>query len=193
MNNKKIAAIGAVALVFGVLGAVIGTRNNVPTAPTVPTLPDAAGLTKPSAAALPSAPVAALYAQSMNDAAGTPHALSQWKGKALVVNFWAPWCTPCVKEMPELAALATDSAAKNIHVIGIGIDSPSNIAEFAAKVKVSYPLYVAGMSGTELSREFGNTSGSLPYTVLIDADGKIRKTYLGQLKFDQLKADMAAL
>ena len=193
MNNKKIAAIGAVALVFGVLGAVIGTRNNVPTASTSPTVPGAAALTKLSAAALPSAPVAALYAQSMNDAAGTPHALSQWKGKALVVNFWAPWCAPCVKEMPELAALATDSAAKNIHVIGIGIDSPTNIAEFAAKVKVSYPLYVAGMDGTELSREFGNTSGSLPYTVLIDADGKIRKTYLGQLKFDQLKADMAAL
>ena len=193
MNNKKIAAIGAVALVFGVFGAVIGSRNNVPTAPTAPIASDTAGLTKPSAAALPSAPVAALYAQSMNDAAGTPHALSQWKGKALVINFWAPWCAPCVKEMPELAALAAVSAAKNIHVIGIGIDSPSNIAEFAAKVKVSYPLYVAGMSGTELSREFGNTSGSLPYTVLIDADGKIRKTYLGQLKFDQLKADMAAL
>ena len=144
-------------------------------------------------AALADSPVAALYAQSMNDAAGTAHPLSQWKGKALVVNFWAPWCAPCVKEMPELAALATDSVAKNIHVIGIDIDSPTNIAEFAARLKVSYPLYVAGMSGTELSREFGNTSGSLPYTVLIDADGKIRKTYLGQLKFDQLKADMAAL
>ena len=189
MNNKKIATIGAVALVFGVLGAVVGTRNNVATVATAPTAPGAAALTQsPTDAA-----VAALYAQSMNDAAGTPHALSQWKGKALVVNFWAPWCAPCVKEMPELAALATDSVAKNIHVIGIGIDSPTNIAEFAARLKVSYPLYVAGMSGTELSREFGNTSGSLPYTVLIDADGKIRKTYLGQLKFDQLKADMAAL
>ena len=177
--NKKTIAIGAVALVFGVLGAVVATSKKTATVPT--------------AAAPADAPVAALYAQSMNDPAGTPHALSQWKGKALVVNFWAPWCAPCVKEMPELAALATDSAAKNIHVIGIGIDSPSNIAEFATKINVRYPLYVAGMSGTELSRGFGNTSGSLPYTVLIGADGKVRKTYLGQLKFDQLKADMAAL
>jgi thiol-disulfide isomerase/thioredoxin len=187
-NKKKFAAVGAVALVFGVLGAVVGTHTKAPRMAT----PADAPATLP-AAVVASSPVAALYAQSMNDAAGTPHALSQWKGKALVVNFWAPWCAPCVKEMPELAALAADSAAKNISVIGIGIDSPTNIAEFAAKVKVSYPLYVAGMSGTDLSRGFGNTSGSLPYTVLIGADGKVRKTYLGQLKFDQLRADMAAL
>jgi thiol-disulfide isomerase/thioredoxin len=203
MNNKnKLFAIGAVALVFGVLGAVVGTRHGAPAPATpAPGVPAAAALANAPAdvsastpAGSPAAsPVAALYAQSMNDAAGTPHALSQWKGKALVVNFWAPWCAPCVKEMPELAALALDSAAKNISVIGIGIDTPTNIAEFAARVKVSYPLYVAGMSGTELSRGFGNTSGSLPYTVLIGADGKVKKTYLGQLKFEQLKADMAAL
>jgi thiol-disulfide isomerase/thioredoxin len=188
MNNKKLIVVGAVALVFGGLGAVFGTRHKPPTLAT-----PATALATPSAAAPDNSPVAALYAQSLNDAAGKPHTLSQWKGKALVVNFWAPWCAPCVKEMPELAALAADSAAKNINVIGIGIDSPTNIAEFAAKVRVSYPLYVAGMSGTELSRGFGNTSGSLPYTVLIGADGKVRKTYLGQLKFDQLRADMAAL
>ena len=191
MNKKKIATIGAVALAFGALGAVVGTYKRTPANPPAPALAD---LPMQRSGAAPSgSPVADLYAQSMNDAAGASHALSQWKGKALVVNFWAPWCAPCVKEMPELAALATDSAAKNINVIGIGIDSPTNIAEFATKVKVSYPLYVAGMSGTELSRSFGNTSGSLPYTVLIGADGKVRKTYLGQLKFDELKKDMAAL
>jgi thiol-disulfide isomerase/thioredoxin len=180
MNKKNWMMLGAVALAFGVIGALVATRQHAP-APAVAASASAGG------------PVEALFAQSMNDAAGTSHALSQWQGKPLLVNFWAPWCAPCVKEMPELAALAADSAAKGVSVIGIGIDSPTNIAEFAAKVKVSYPLYVAGMSGTELSRAFGNSSGSLPYTVLIGADGKVRKTYLGQLKFDQLKADMAAL
>jgi thiol-disulfide isomerase/thioredoxin len=111
----------------------------------------------------------------------------------MIVNFWAPWCAPCVKEMPELAALATELASKDVAVIGIGIDSPTNIAQFASKFKISYPLYVAGMSGTDLSRQFGNTAGGLPYTVLIGADGQVRKTYLGQLKFDQLKADLAKL
>jgi thiol-disulfide isomerase/thioredoxin len=129
----------------------------------------------------------------MNDAGGAPQALSKWKGKALVVNFWAPWCAPCVQEMPELDQLAAASVAKNINVIGIGIDSPSNIAQFATKFKISYPLYVAGMSGTDLARQFGNSAGGLPYTVLIGADGQVRKTYLGRLKFDELKADLAAL
>jgi thiol-disulfide isomerase/thioredoxin len=142
---------------------------------------------------VPHTAVIHLFAQSLNDAAGKPQSLAQWKGKPLLVNFWAPWCAPCVREMPELSALAASSAGKRVQVIGIGIDSPSNIAQFAAKFKIAYPLYVAGMSGTELAREFGNSAGGLPYTVLVGADGVVRKTYLGSLKFDQLRADLAAL
>jgi thiol-disulfide isomerase/thioredoxin len=129
----------------------------------------------------------------MNDVGGKPQALSQWKGKPLLVNFWAPWCAPCVQEMPELSAIAAKDGGKRFNVIGIGIDSPSNIAEFASKFKIAYPLYVAGMSGTDLSRQFGNAAGGLPYTVLIGADGQVRKTYLGRLKFDELRRDLAAL
>jgi thiol-disulfide isomerase/thioredoxin len=173
--NKKNLVITAVALTCAVAGAAVGMKNTPAPAPA------AAGA------------VSALFAQSMNDAAGKVHALSMYKGKPLIVNFWAPWCAPCVKEMPELAELAGEVASKNIAVIGIGIDSPTNIAQFAAKVKVTYPLYVAGMSGTDLSREFGNKAGGLPYTVLIGADGKVRNTYLGQIKFAQLKADLSKL
>jgi len=147
----------------------------------------------PAATAPAAGPVEALYAQSMNDATGAPQALSQWKGKAVVVNFWAPWCGPCVQEMPELVELSKELGAKNVGVLGIGIDSPTNIAQFADKYKISYPLYVAGMSGTDLSRQFGNTNGGLPFTVLIGADGKVRKTYLGRIKFAELRADLAAL
>ncbi len=155
--------------------------------------PPQAAPVAPIAAKAPLTPVGALFAETMNDASGTSHALGRWKGKALVVNFWAPWCAPCVQEMPELNQVALDSAAQGINVIGIGIDSPSNIAEFASKLKISYPLYVAGMSGTDLSRQFGNSNGGLPYTVLIGADGKVVKTYLGKLKFEELKADLAKL
>lgn len=171
--NKKNLVIIAVAATCAVAGAAVGIKN----APA----PVAAGA------------VGELFAQSMNDAAGKAQALSMYKGKALVVNFWAPWCAPCVKEMPELSAFAGEAAKKNIGVIGIGVDSPANIAQFASKVKVTYPLYVAGMSGTDLSRGFGNKSGSLPYTVLIGADGKVKKTYLGQIRFAELKADLAKL
>jgi thiol-disulfide isomerase/thioredoxin len=177
--------IAAVAVAFGVVGVVVGLNKKA-----APPLVTSAA---PAAAAVPAGPVGDLFAASMNDAKGAPQALSQWKGKALLVNFWAPWCAPCVQEMPELDQLAKEVAARHIHVIGIGIDSPANIAQFADKFKISYPLYVAGMGGTDLARNFGNSAGGLPYTVLIGPDGKVRKTYLGKLKFDELKADLAAM
>ncbi len=172
MMKKNIFAIAAVALVFGTAGAYVGLHNAPPPA---------------------AAPVAALYAQTMADAGGKQQALSQWQGKAVLVNFWAPWCAPCVQEMPELDGLAQGALGKKVQIIGIGIDSPSNIAEFGTKLKISYPIYVAGMAGTDLSRQFGNTAGGLPYTVLIGADGQVKKTYRGRLKFEQLKADLTAL
>jgi thiol-disulfide isomerase/thioredoxin len=185
MTRQEKLLYGAVALLAGALGLYAALR--LESAPAPAAAPHAARKT-----AAPT-PAAALFAQSMNDASGANHALVRWQGKPLVVNFWAPWCAPCVQEMPELDELATASAAKGINVIGIGIDSPSNIAEFAGKLKINYPLYVAGLSGTELSRQFGNTAGGLPYTVLIGADGKVVKTYLGKLKFEELKADLAKL
>jgi thiol-disulfide isomerase/thioredoxin len=184
MNKKKLAGYAVVAAMFGAIGALAGlnSSNNGP-------------LTTAYAATdgRPHSVVTNLFAQSMNDVAGKSQPLAQWKGKPLLVNFWATWCAPCVQEMPELSALASADGGKHFNVIGIGIDSPSNIAEFAAKLKISYPLYVAGMSGTDLAREFGNTAGGLPYTVLIGADGQVRKTYLGRLKFEELKKDLAKL
>lgn len=178
---KKYLIYGVVAVLFVALGAYFGTRASEP--------PAATKITAQS----PGSAVAQLLAQTLPDAQGQPQSLSKWQGKALVVNFWAPWCPPCVQEMPELSALHTEMAAKNIHVIGIGIDTQAHITEFAGKYKISYPLYVAGMGGTELERQMGNPSGGLPFTVLIGADGQIRKTYLGTIKFDQLRADMAAM
>lgn len=134
-----------------------------------------------------------LFGRSMPDADGKPQSLAQWKGKPMVVNFWATWCAPCVQEMPELSALQTEIAPRKIQIVGIGIDSPSNIKDFASKYKIAYPVYVAGMEGTELSRQFGNQAGGLPFTVLIGADGKVRKTYLGKLKMEELRRDIAAL
>lgn len=182
MTRKNAVTYTVVALVFGAIGLWLGLRGNPAPAPVAPPL-----------AAVAPGPAGALFARSMNDASGANHSLSRWKGKALVVNFWAPWCAPCVEEMPELNELAIASAVNNINVIGIGIDSPANIAEFASRLKISYPLYVAGMSGTELARQFGNNAGGLPYTVLIGADGQVVKTYLGKLKFEELKADLAKL
>ena len=138
-------------------------------------------------------PVLKLFAQSLPDVQGAPQALSQWKGKALIVNFWAPWCAPCVEEMPALSALQAEIAGKNVQILGLGVDTATHIADFSSRLKIGYPLYAAEIDGIELSRQFGNQSGGLPFTVLMSADGQIRKTYLGRLKLDELRRDLAAL
>jgi thiol-disulfide isomerase/thioredoxin len=185
MNKKKLAGYLAMAALFAVIGAMVSINRMAPEAPLTTTIAPTDGR--------PHTAVTELFAQTLNDVSGKAQPLSQWKGKPLLLNFWAPWCAPCVQEMPELSALAAKEGGKHFNVIGIGIDTASNIAQFAAKYKISYPLYVAGIEGTELSRQFGDEAGGLPYTVLIGADGQVRKTYLGRLKFDELKRDLAAL
>ncbi|MDN4055151.1 TlpA disulfide reductase family protein [Massilia sp. YIM B02763] len=184
MNKKKLAGYAILAAAFTVLGAIAGVKQDAK-GPVTTTYAPTDGRAHTA--------VTNLYAQSLNDLSGKPQALSQWKGKPLLVNFWASWCAPCVSEMPELSELAAKDGGKRFNVIGIGIDSPTNLAEFAKKIKISYPLYVGGMGATDLARGLGNANGGLPYTVLIGADGQVKKTYLGRLKFDQLRADLAKL
>ncbi|MGZ3158088.1 MAG: TlpA family protein disulfide reductase [Burkholderiaceae bacterium] len=131
-----------------------------------------------------------LFATSLNDSSGKLQNLGQWKGKTLLVNFWATWCNPCIEEMPELSALQSTANSKGIQIIGIGIDSAVNINEFTSNRKISYPLYVADTQGVELGRKFGNQAGGLPFTVLIESSGQIKKTYLGRLKLEELKKDL---
>jgi peroxiredoxin len=95
--------------------------------------------------------------------------------------------------MPALSSLQTELRGKKIQIIGIGIDSAKNIAEFADKYPISYPLYVSGMAGSKFSRAFGNQAGGLPFTVVVGSDGQIRKTYLGQLDIATLRSDLLAL
>jgi thiol-disulfide isomerase/thioredoxin len=172
--KKNFLLFGVVAILFAGAGVFIGNRQTAPQA------------------AAPSA-VGNLLSQSLADVGGKQQSLGQWKGQPLLVNFWATWCAPCVDEMPELSALQAELGPQKIQVLGIGIDSPSNIVEFASKYHISYPLFVAGVSGTELSRQLGNQAGGLPFTVLIGRDGQVRKTYLGRLKMNELRKDLAAL
>jgi len=137
--------------------------------------------------------VARFYAMSLPDAAGQSFAFSAFVGRPLVVNFWATWCPPCVEEMPELSALYAERSPLGLKMIGIGIDSPARIADFAARTPVSYPLVAAGMGGTELGREFGNAAGVLPFTVVIDAKGRIAQRIVGRVKLDALRQQLAGL
>ena len=160
-----------IAIVFASIGAYLGLKAYAPANPA-------------------NSAVASLMRTALPDVQKQSHQLSEWQGKTLLVNFWATWCPPCVAEMPELADLQTEMQDKNLQIIGIGIDSPSNIREFTEKYKISYPILIAGMNGTELAQQFGNTGGGLPFTVLISADGKVKKTYLGRLDIAKVREDL---
>ncbi len=127
-----------------------------------------------------------LYEATLPDLTGRPVALERLLGRPVVANFWATWCAPCVEEMPHLEALS--KSFSNIQFVGIGIDTASNIAQFVTKVPVSYPLYVAGHAGVAMVRELGNAASGLPFTVLLDAEGRIFDTILGQVSPEDLSA-----
>ncbi|BAN24120.1 TlpA family protein disulfide reductase [Caballeronia insecticola] len=120
-------------------------------------------------------------------AEGTSQPLAAFKGRPVVVNFWASWCGPCVKEMPTLSAMQRDYEKKGVTFIGLGVDSEKNVNDFLKKVPVGYPVYVTGFGGADLARSFGNNAGGLPFTVVIDSKGAIRSTKLGEVDPAELK------
>jgi peroxiredoxin len=89
--------------------------------------------------------------------------------------------------MPALDKIAQEYAAKNVLIVGIGIDSPSNIREFLEKTPVSYPIVIGGLEGSNLSKQMGNTQGALPFTVIINSKGKSIYSKLGKISEEELR------
>ena len=119
---------------------------------------------------------------------GEPFNWSGLQGKPLLLNFWATWCPPCVKEMPELDRFQQEFSSAGWQVVGLAIDGPTPVKEFLTKVKVGFAIGLAGFGGTELAQTLGNQAGGLPFTVLIDANGRIRRRKMGVTNFEELAA-----
>ncbi|OZI53315.1 TlpA family protein disulfide reductase [Bordetella genomosp. 4] len=136
-------------------------------------------------------PLAALRTLSLPDLDGKPHRIDQWQGRPVVVNFWATWCAPCVKEMPELQSL--QEKYPKIQFVGIGVDKVANMRQFLQKVPVSYPLLVMEAGAIDTLRTLGNPAGGLPFTLVFDANGGINRKILGQIQFDDLDRTLSSL
>ena len=131
---------------------------------------------------------AQLWEMSFPDPAGKVHSLKQWRGKTLVLNFWATWCAPCREEIPDLMAIRSEYAAKSVEIAGIAIDNAQAVAPYARQMKITYPVLIGEGEALAMARALGNPSGALPYTVIIAPDGTVLMRHLGRLPKAKLQA-----
>ncbi len=130
----------------------------------------------------------AVWVSEFDTPKGETLKLADFRGKPLVLNFWATWCPPCVEEMPLLDAFFRQNSANGWQVIGLAIDQPSLVKRFMGQFPVDYPIALGGMNGSELGRLLGNAQGGLPFTVVFDAAGNVKVQKLGKLSADEIKS-----
>lgn len=134
-----------------------------------------------------------LFAATLTDLDGKPQAIAQWRGKPLIVNFWARWCGPCRDEIPELAAIAQNHRAKGLTVLGIGLeDNPSSVRDFAKAYEMDYPVLLAKAQAIDLMKALGNERAALPFTVALDRRGAVVMRKLGKASRTELEAAATA-
>ena len=134
------------------------------------------------------AAVQALLAAPLPDLKGERQALESWRGRVLVVNFWATWCAPCREEIPEFVRMQERHGARGLQFVGIAIDQPEKVKDFAREFGINYPLLVGGIDMLPLMREAGNRIGVLPFTLVLDRQGNVAKRHPGTMKEAELEA-----
>ncbi len=176
---KRHYLIVIVAVLFGVAGAFVYRELG--------------NSHKPAAIEGGEADVGALTAAALPDLEGKPQALAQWQGKVLIVNFWAPWCPPCREEIPGFIKLQKQYGDKGLTFVGIALDEPNRVQAYVDEIGINYPVLIGGPDAGQLSSAAGNRLGGLPYTVVIDRQGKAVATFTGAVAEKKLETLIAPL
>lgn len=157
------------------------------------------GLAKPPAPAplvtatrneAPASPVSAENALdwTFESLAGPPRALREWADDVLVVNFWATWCPPCLREIPAFVALQQQYGEQGLQFVGVALDEAAAVQDFVADNEVNYPVLVGDQAVVRFMQQLGNDIGALPYTAVLSRHGEIRYTHQGEWDPDEAEA-----
>ncbi len=134
-----------------------------------------------------------LLAATLSGLDDKPQPLEQWRGKVLVVNFWATWCAPCREEIPVFIDFQKRYASRGVQFIGIAVDEKQRAGPYSKDIGINYPVLVGGLEALTLSREAGNRAGVLPFTVIVDRSGQAIASTVGILKPEKLEALLTPL
>ena len=126
---------------------------------------------------------------TLSDIHGRSVSLSEYRGKVVILDFWATWCPPCKKEIPDFIALQNQYAMQGLQVIGIGLDEPSKVASFVKQYGINYPVVVGDDAVANL---YGGVTG-IPTTFIIDKQGKIGKRFEGFTERSVFEAELKKL
>jgi len=128
----------------------------------------------------------AFWSLSFDTPDGQPQPMGNFRGKPLLLNFWATWCPPCVEELPLLDAFYQEQRDKGWQVLGLAVDQPSAVRKWLQTKPLSFAVGMAGLDGTELSKSLGNLAGSLPFTAIFGASGALLHRKTGQVSKEDL-------
>ena len=132
-------------------------------------------------AASPPAMAPAVPEPALADLDGKPHRLAEWRGKVVVLNFWASWCGPCREEMPEFSRMQQRLGERGLQFVGVAIDDAEAVRDFLRQHPVSYPILIGDEHTPEWTERLGNRSAGLPFTAILDRDGRTVATRTGVL------------
>ncbi len=135
----------------------------------------------------------ALMSISLPDTAGQQQSLAQWRGKVVIVNFWATWCEPCREEMPDFVRAQREFGPRGLQFVGIAVDQPDKVDRFAKELDLNYPALIGGYWAVELSKTLGNHLSALPFTIVIGRDGGVVDTQLGPFRAGKLRSTINSL
>ena len=167
-SHCETAALAALVLALAAVPGMSSSPLSVPVDP-----PPGA-----SSTGRPGSPSPALQLKGLD---GATHSLDQWRGKIILLNFWASWCAPCQAEIPAFVDYQSTYGPRGLQVIGVGVDQERKLLAMQQRLAINYPVLVLDPAASRSTMaDWGNPSGVIPYTVVIDRQGRRRHSHLGE-------------